>query len=78
MGCVSTSGEPVDTANGDFYESQTEASMSTFGPGASFTRTYDAEAAQAQATASAPGPLGYGWTHNWATSLSLNDPASVT
>ena len=74
--CDCHNGEPVDNATGDFYDSETDASVASYGPALAFTRTYDAQAAQAEATAGTPGPLGYGWTDNWAASLSLNDPAS--
>jgi YD repeat-containing protein len=64
--------DPVNSENGDFSESVTDASVATFGPGLSFTRTYDALLAQAQAAAGTPGPLGYGWTENWNMSLSVS------
>lgn len=71
--CTCGSGEPVDPENGDFYTSATDVSVPTFGPTLSFSRTYDAVAAQ---SASTPGQMGYGWTDNWATSLLLNAPSS--
>jgi YD repeat-containing protein len=70
--CDCGAGEPVDQATGDFYTSATDASVQTFGPALKFTRTYDAVAAQQEAGSSTPGPLGYGWTDNWAASLALN------
>jgi RHS repeat-associated protein len=69
-------GDPVDTENGDFTESDTDLSIPTFGPSLDFSRDYDAELAQRQSVAAtpvapgAPGSLGYGWTDNWDTSLS--------
>jgi RHS repeat-associated protein len=74
--CRQSTGEPVDTANGDFYSSETDASVQTFGPPLWFTRTYDSMLAQTESAAGTPGPLGYGWTDNWNESLSLNDPTS--
>jgi RHS repeat-associated protein len=65
-----SAGDPVNTENGDFTQDATDASIPTFGPGLGFTRTYDAGVAQQQTEAGTPGPLGYGWTDNWATSLS--------
>lgn len=62
-----TAGDGVDTENGDFSESSTDVSIRGFGPALDFTRTYDALAARQQQEAGAPGPLGYGWTDNWAT-----------
>jgi RHS repeat-associated protein len=65
---------PVDTEDGDFTQSDTDLSIATFGPGLDFTRTYDAQVAEQQTRSSAPGPLGYGWTDDWATSLSTGNP----
>jgi RHS repeat-associated protein len=70
--CDCGTGDPIDTATGDFIENVTDASVATYGPALSFTRTYDATLAQQEAASSTPGPLGYGWTDNWATSLLLN------
>ncbi|HEV2362331.1 MAG TPA: DUF6531 domain-containing protein, partial [Acidimicrobiales bacterium] len=68
--------DPVNTATGDLSEHYTDMSIPTFGPGLSFTRSYDSSLAQTEASSSTPGPLGYGWTDNWGTSLSLNSPAT--
>jgi trimeric autotransporter adhesin len=64
--------DPVDTENGDFTQSDTDFSIPTFGPGLDFTRTYDADLAEQQTQAGTPGPLGYGWTDDWASSLATN------
>ena len=69
-----TAADPVNTENGDFTQSATDLSVPGFGPALDFTRTYDAQAARNQTVAGTPGPLGYGWTDNWATSLTLNRP----
>ena len=37
-----TAGDPVNTENGDFTQSDTDLSIPTFGPSLDFTRTYDA------------------------------------
>jgi RHS repeat-associated protein len=71
-----TAGDPVNTENGDFTQSATDLSVPGFGPSLGFTRTYDAQAARRQTVAGTPGPLGYGWTDNWATSLTLNRPVT--
>ncbi|HEX4345399.1 MAG TPA: DUF6531 domain-containing protein [Solirubrobacteraceae bacterium] len=68
--CLEACGDPVNTANGDFYETSTDASVSTHGPRLAFERTYDSLTAQTQSAAGTPGPLGYGWSDNWAMSLS--------
>jgi len=70
--CDCGTGDPIDIATGDFIQSATDASIPTFGPALMFTRTYDSGVAQQEAATSSPGPLGYGWTDNWATSLLLN------
>ena len=67
-------GDPVNTENGDFAQSSTDLSLPGFGPQLSFTRTYDAQQAQLQTQTGVPGPLGYGWTDNWTTSLSTARP----
>ena len=65
-----SAGDPVNTEDGDFTQSASDSSIPTFGPALGFARTYDAQVAQQQTRAATPGPLGYGWTDNWATSLS--------
>jgi RHS repeat-associated protein len=67
-------GDPVDTENGDFTQSDTDVSVPTFGPALDFSRTYDAQLAQQQTQAGTPGPMGYGWTDNWASSLTTARP----
>ena len=62
-----TAGDPVDTEDGDFTQSDTDLSIPGFGPALDFTRTYDAQLARQEEVAGTPGPLGYGWTDNWAT-----------
>ncbi|HVB45892.1 MAG TPA: RHS repeat-associated core domain-containing protein [Streptosporangiaceae bacterium] len=64
----------MNTENGDFTQSTTDLSVPTFGPSLGFSRTYDALLAQRQTQAGTPGPLGYGWTDNWATSLTTSRP----
>jgi RHS repeat-associated protein len=68
-GCFGSVADPVNTATGDFSESATDVSVTSYGPSVSFSRTYDASLAQAEAQTSTPGPLGYGWTDNWNMSL---------
>ena len=69
-----TAADPVNTESGDFTQAATDFALPGFGPALDFTRTYDAQVAQRQTVAGTPGPLGYGWTDNWATSLTLNRP----
>jgi RHS repeat-associated protein len=68
--------DPVDTENGDFTQSDTDLSIPTFGPSLDFTRTYDAQTAEQETQAGTPGPLGYGWTDNWASSASSSRPTA--
>jgi RHS repeat-associated protein/uncharacterized repeat protein (TIGR02059 family) len=70
--CEQSVGRPVNTENGDYWESSTDAKVASFGPPLTFSRTYDSSLAQAQTAAGTPGPLGYGWTDNWNMSLSVN------
>jgi RHS repeat-associated protein len=67
-------GDPVNTENGDFTQSDADLSLPGFGPALNFSRTYDANLAQQQTQTQTPGPMGYGWTDNWATSLSTARP----
>jgi RHS repeat-associated protein len=76
--CDCKAGDPIDIATGDYTDSATDASAATYGPPLIFTRTYDADMAQAEAASSTPGPLGYGWTDNWATSLLLSTDYDTT
>jgi hypothetical protein len=71
-----TAGDPVDTESGDFTQSAADLSVPGFGPALDFTRTYDAQAARHQTAAGTPGPMGYGWTDNWATSLTTGRPVT--
>jgi RHS repeat-associated protein len=64
----------VNTENGNLTQSGTDVSVPTFGPGLSFSRTYDSGTARQQIQGQAPGPLGYGWTDNWASSLTAARP----
>jgi RHS repeat-associated protein len=63
-------GSPVYGTTGDYSITDTDALVPTFGPGLSFDRTYDSSLS----STGTPGPLGYGWTSNWSTSLSFNTP----
>ncbi len=69
-----SAGDPVNTENGDFTETNTDLSLPGFGPALDFTRSYDAIQAQKQTQTGTPGPMGYGWTDNWATSLAEAQP----
>jgi RHS repeat-associated protein len=64
-----SAGDPVNTENGDFTQSSTDFSLPGFGPALTFSRTYDANLAQQQTQTQTPGPMGYGWSDNWASSL---------
>jgi RHS repeat-associated protein len=66
--------DPVDTETGDFSQSGTDMGVPSFGPGLDFSPTYDAVAAEQETEAGTPGPMGYGWTDNWATSLATAKP----
>jgi RHS repeat-associated protein len=67
--------DPVDPSTGDFTESNTDLSIPTYGPALDFARSYDAQLAEQQTKAGTPGQLGYGWTDNWASSLSMKSSA---
>jgi trimeric autotransporter adhesin len=67
-------GDPVNTEDGDFTQSDADFSIPSFGPSLGFTRTYDADSAELEEQTGTPGPMGYGWTDNWATSLTAGRP----
>jgi RHS repeat-associated protein len=69
-----SAGDPVNTENGHFTHSSVDANIPTYGPALSFSRTYDSGVAQQQTQAGLPGAMGYGWTDNWASSLSTGVP----
>ncbi len=77
---AATAGDPVNTEDGDFTQSNTNLSIPTFGPSLDFTATYDAQLARQQTIAGAPvgdgapGSMGYGWTDTWDSSLATNQP----
>ena len=61
--------DPVNTANGMLWERVTDLAVPGRGPAFAFTRNYSA------AMAGENGPLGYGWTHNYAAKT-LTDAVS--
>jgi RHS repeat-associated protein len=63
-------GDPVDNANGNLTERQTDLSIGGRGPGLALTRTYNAQLA---ATAEAPGAFGYGWTGPYSAHLAVEE-----
>ena len=65
-----SAGDPVNTEDGSFTQSYDDMSLPGFGPSLNFTRSYDSTQAEKQTQAGTPGPMGYGWTDNWATSVS--------
>lgn len=69
-----SAGDPVNTENGDFTQSGTDLSIPGFGPALTFSRSYDASVAEQQTKSGTPGPMGYGWTDNWASSLTTTQP----
>jgi RHS repeat-associated protein len=64
----------VNTESGDFTQTAPDVTVPGPGNSLSFTRSYDAAAARRETQTGAPGPLGYGWTDNWASSLSATSP----
>lgn len=62
---------PVDTATGDFWHVFTDLSIPGRGIPLMFTHTYNA------VDAATNGPLGYGWTFAFNTSLSINATSGV-
>lgn len=67
-------GAPVTAAEGGLTQSSTDVPIPGFGPSLDFTRTYDAQLARQQTVSGVPGQMGYGWTDNWAASLTSGSP----
>jgi RHS repeat-associated protein len=63
-------GDPVETATGDFAESQTDIAVGGLGLGLVLTRTYSAQAA---AWATSPGIFGYGWSSSFGDRLRFEE-----
>jgi RHS repeat-associated protein len=63
-------GDPVETATGDFSESQTDIAVGGLGVGLELTRSYSALAA---ASATPPGIFGYGWFNSFSDRLDTEE-----
>ena len=66
----------VNTEDGDLTQSDTDLTIPTYGPPLAFSRSYDADLAQTETQTKTPGAMGYGWTDNWASSLTAARPVS--
>jgi RHS repeat-associated protein len=60
-------GDPVDTASGTLVESVTDLAIPGRGPRLNLGHTYSS------AAAARDGPLGFGWTFNYGSSLAIDD-----
>ncbi|MGH9280258.1 MAG: RHS repeat-associated core domain-containing protein [Acidimicrobiales bacterium] len=65
-------GQPVNTATGNFWHTFDDLSVPSRGLDLDFRHTYNS------LNASLDGPLGYGWTHSYADSLSFGVGGTVT
>ena len=72
--CHACNGDPVDSATGDLFETQTDLTVGGRGPGLHVTRTYNSLVA---ANASEPGPFGYGWAGPYTAHLVVNEKAET-
>ncbi len=66
-------GDPVDCVTGNFYESQSDISISGRGVGLELTRYYNSQAA----AAGEHGPLGYGWTSSFSDHVVYGESAKT-
>ena len=65
-----TAGDGVNTENGDFTDAEGRLRGPDVRAVADFTRVdHSARSRPAADQERDPGPMGYGWTDNWATSL---------
>src|SRR5206468_3865073 len=65
--CAS-SGDPVNTASGNFWHTFDDLSIPGRGPALELARTYNSLAAGTDS------PFGYGWTDSYAMSLDIGRP----
>ena len=65
------SADPVNTSTGNYVFQRTDLSIPGKGFPFSFSRTYNSQD-------NTSGSLGYGWTHNYASTLSVGDNSTVT
>jgi len=69
LGCSQIcSGDPVNTATGDYFDSTTDLAIPGRGPGLRLTRTYSSLAAKANESSA----LGRGWAFSYGMHLSLD------
>ena len=61
---IHMAGDPIDTMDGNFWQSEVDFAIAGRGQGLNFTRTYNS------LNAATNGPLGYGWSSNALASLS--------
>lgn len=70
-----TSGDPVNCATGNLVETQQDLRVSGRGRYLNLIRTFNGLAAP---SASSPGAIGYGWTHSYASFLSIDGSGNAT
>ena len=68
-------GDPVNCATGNFTETASDLGIPGRGRSLLLTRTYNAQAAATEAT---PDALGWGWTHAYAMSISVDAGGNAT
>ena len=66
-------GDPVNSATGDYFESQTDLAISGRGPGLQMTRTYSSLAAKANESS----VLGRGWAFSYGMRLSVDPEKGI-
>lgn len=68
--------DPVNTATGNYTYERRDLEIPGTGMSFAFTRAYNAQ--DASVVTATDGPLGYGWTYNYNTSLSVDPAGNVT
>ena len=66
-GCQCGASDPVATATGEFYQTETDLTLAGSGPTVGISRTYSSFGATQD------GPFGFGWSPNFATHLAFSD-----
>jgi RHS repeat-associated protein len=74
--CKACQGDPIDTASGNFTETQTDLKVNGRGPTLGLTRTYNAQLAATQTEAEV-GSFGYGWTGPYSAHLTVEEKTAT-
>jgi RHS repeat-associated protein len=66
-GCACTSGDPINTETGEYYDTVGDLSLAGVGPAVGISRTYSST------TSGVDGPFGFGWNASFASRLVVDE-----